>query len=147
MMADDKRQLLRHMLATVCFRGRVAIDAPESFAEFRVAETVRSPVEILAHVGDLITGTNYLLKGEFVELVSKPLPWKEEKERFFDSVKELDGFLASDASLAYPIEKFIQGPIGDALTHVGQIVMLRRIAGCPIQEEPYFTAEIVPGEF
>lgn len=145
---DPKRELLRHMLATVWLRGRVAIDdAPESFSEFRVAEDTRSPGEILAHVGDLITGSHFLMKGEFVELASKPMPWKDEKTRFFDAVKNLDGFLAADAPLAFPVEKFIQGPIGDALTHVGQIVMLRRIAGFPVRPEPYFSAEIVPGEY
>jgi hypothetical protein len=148
MRVDTKRELLRHMVATVWFRGRVAIaDAPVLFGDFRVTETTRSPGEILAHIGDLLIGSHYLLKGEFVELVSEPLPWHEEIARFFDAVKELDAFLASDALLAHPVEKFIQGPIGDALTHIGQIVMLRRIAGAPIRQEPYFTAEIAPGKF
>jgi hypothetical protein len=39
----------------------------------------------------------------------------------------------------------IQGPIADALTHVGQIAMLRRLAGCPIPGENYFAADIAPG--
>lgn len=148
MSVDQKRELLRHMVATVAFRGRIAIaDAPADFADFRVTETARSPAEILAHIGDLLIGSHYLLKGEFVELGSEPLPWHEEAARFFGAVKELDAFLASDERLAHPVEKFIQGPIGDALTHVGQIVMLRRIAGAPIRQEPYFTAEIVPGSF
>jgi hypothetical protein len=45
------------------------------------------------------------------------------------------------------VEKFVQGPIGDALTHVGQLVFLRRIAGAPVKQEPYFTAEITPGNY
>ncbi len=148
MSVDPKRELLRHMVATVAFRGRIAIaDAPAGFADFRVTETTRSPGEILAHIGDLLIGSHYLLKGEFVELVSAPLPWHEEAVRFFGAVKELDAFLASESPLAHPVEKFIQGPIGDALTHIGQIVMLRRIAGAPIRQDPYFTAEIVPGTF
>ena len=52
----------------------------------------------------------------------------------------------AESPLAYPVEKFIQGPIGDALTHIGQLVMLRRMSGSPVSEEPYFTAEIIPGE-
>jgi len=144
---DLKREVLRHMVATVAYRGGVAIrDSPESFATFRAHETTRTPGEIMAHIGDLLEGSLYLLKGEMVFLTSTPLPWKNEITRFFSAVKALDSYLATDAPLACPVEKLVQGPIGDALTHVGQIVMLRRIAGTPIHPEPYFTAEIVAGE-
>jgi hypothetical protein len=141
-----KREALRHMIATVAYRGGLAVsDAPESFAIFRAHETTRTPGEILAHIGDLLEGSLYLVKGELMYLTSAPLPWKAEIARFFSAVKELDLYLASQAPLACPIEKLIQGPIADALTHVGQIVMLRRIAGKPVCAESYFTAEIVAG--
>ncbi|MGH9820824.1 MAG: hypothetical protein ACRD43_11700 [Pyrinomonadaceae bacterium] len=146
MNADPKRELLRHMVATVAFRGRIAIEnTPAGFADFRAAGSTRSPAEILAHIGDLLIGSRHLLRGEFVEMVSKPLPWDQEISRFFSAVNELDTFLASDQQLAHPVEKMVQGPIGDALTHVGQIVLLRRIAGAPINQASYFTAEVVPG--
>lgn len=148
MAADPKRELLRHMVATVAFRCGVALEgAPTDFADFRIHESTRTPVEILAHIGDLLIGSHYLLRGEFVEMVSKPLPWNDEVSRFFSSVQELDTFLASDQKLAHPVEKMVQGPIGDALTHVGQIVLLRRIAGAPIKQTSYFAAEIVPGTY
>ena len=146
MSVDAKRELLRHMVATVAYRGGIAVSgAPESFAVFRVSEGTRAPGEILAHIGDLLEGSFYLLKGELVYLTSSPLPWGEEVSRFFSAAKRLDSYLASDAPLACPVEKLVQGPIGDALTHIGQIVMLRRVAGSPIRAESYFTAEIVPG--
>lgn len=142
-----KRELLRHMVATVAYRGGLAVtDAPPDFAAFRAHETTRTPGEILAHIGDLLEGTRYLLKGEMVYLTSEPLPWREEVARFFAAVKQLDLFLASEEPLACPVERFVQGPVGDALTHVGQIVMLRRMAGSPIRPGAYFTAEIVAGE-
>ena len=146
-MAEDvKREVLRHVVATVAYRGGVALaDEPENFAAFRVAEMARSPGELLAHIGDLLEGSLYLVKGEFKHLMSTPLPWSEEVSRFFSAVKRLDSYLASDSPLACPVEKLIQGPIGDALTHVGQIVMLRRVAGKPVRVESYFTAEIVAG--
>jgi hypothetical protein len=146
MSRDPKREVLRHMVATVGFRGKVAIrDAPQDFAHFRPATDVRSPGEILAHIGDLLEGSHYLLRGEFIELTSEPLPWDEEGERFFAAVTSLETFLASDAPLAHSVEKMVQGPVGDALTHIGQIIMLRRMVGVPIREEQYFTAEIGPG--
>lgn len=145
--SDSKRELFRHVVATVAYRGGIAVsDAPENFSVFRIHETARTPGELLAHIGDLLQGSLYLVKGELVYLRSEPLQWKEEIARFFSAVKEFDSYLASNAPLACPMEKLIQGPIGDALTHVGQIVMLRRMAGKPVRAEAYFTAEIVAGE-
>ncbi|HKV34674.1 MAG TPA: hypothetical protein VJP89_10145 [Pyrinomonadaceae bacterium] len=147
MPTDVKREVLRHMVATVAYRGGLAItDAPEGFAVFRAHETTRTAGEILAHIGDLLEGSLYLLKGEMVYLTSDPLPWKEEVARFFSAVKELDSYLATDGPLACPVEKLVQGPVGDALTHVGQIVMMRRMAGSPIRPGQYFMAEIAAGE-
>ena len=146
MSLDLKREVLRHLVATVAYRGGLAVvDAPASFAAFRAAETTRTAGEILAHIGDLLQGSLDLLKGEMVYLTSEPLPWSDEVARFFSAVKDLDAYLASEAPLAIPVERLLQGPVGDALTHVGQIVMLRRMAGIPIQPGSYFTAEIVPG--
>jgi hypothetical protein len=139
--------MLRHMIATVAYRGGVAIsDAPQDFAGFRVNETSRTPGEILAHIGDLLEGSLSLVRGEPAYLSSPPLRWKDEVARFFSAVNGLDSYLASGAPLSCPVEKLIQGPIGDALTHVGQIVMLRRLAGKPVRVGSYFTAEIVAGE-
>ncbi|MCA1814994.1 MAG: hypothetical protein LC746_01050 [Acidobacteria bacterium] len=143
---DAKREVLRHLVATVAYRGGIAVsDAPEDFAAFRVNEGVRAPGEILAHIGDLLAGSLYLLKGELVYLTSFPLPWDEEVSRFFSAAGRLDAYLESSAPLACPVEKLIQGPVGDALTHVGQIVLLRRVAGSPVRAASYFTAEIIPG--
>ena len=145
--ADPKRELLRHMVAAVAFRCRVAVaDAPDDFAGFRASGAVRTPSEILAHIGDLFTGSLHLLRGEFIQLDSRPQPWGHEIERCFSAMKDLDAFLATDHPLAFPVEKFVQGPVGDAMTHVGQLVMLRRMAGSPVAEEPYFTADLKAGD-
>src|SRR3569832_1818310 len=147
MSKDLKRDVLRHLVATVAYRGGLAItDAPDGFAIFRAHETVRTPGEILAHIGDLLEGSLHLLRGNLVHLASEPLPWEEEITRFFSAVKELDSYLASEAPLSCAVEKLVQGPVGDALTHVGQIVVLRRMAGSPIPSPGYFTADIIPGE-
>jgi hypothetical protein len=144
---DLKRELLRHLVATLAFRGGISVsDAPENFAEFRAGETTRSAGEILAHIGDLIQGSLLLMKGEFVYLQSPARSWAEDVKRFFALIEEFDLYLASGAPLAQPIEKIVQGPLADALTHVGQIVMLRRLAGKPVRSESYFTVELAAGE-
>src|SRR5947209_18477042 len=113
---EVKRELLRHLVATVAYRGGIAIsDAPENFAEFCINETTRTPGELLTHIGDLLEGSLYLVKGELVYLTSIPLPWEEEIERFFSVMKEFDLYLASESPLDCPVEKLIQGPISDAL--------------------------------
>jgi len=73
------------------------------------------------------------------------LPWDEEVKRFSASLKALDDYLASGAPLAVPAEKLFQGAIADAFTHVGQISLLRRMAGSPVRAENYSKAEIVAG--
>ena len=143
---DPKRELLRHTVATLAYRGGKAIrGAPESFAEFRVSETSRTPGKILAHIGDLLDWALSMAKGKQEWHDSAPLPWEKETERFFTALAALEACLASDLPLGSPAEKLFQGPIADALTHVGQIAMLRRVAGAPMKGENYFRADIVAG--
>lgn len=143
---DAKREMLRHTLATLAYRGGKTLrDAPEGFGSSRVNETTRTPAEILAHVGDLLDWALWLARGEHVWNDSVPLPWPEGTTRFFAGLRALDDYLASDAPLGFPAEKIFQGPIADALTHVGQIALLRRMAGSPVRGESYFGSEIVAG--
>ena len=144
--ADDSRALLRHTLATVAYRGGKAVrGAPESFAGFRVAPASRTPVEILAHIGDLFDWAMSLADGQHIWHDSTPLDWRAEVAHFFDALQRFDDRLASPAPLGCPAEKLFQGPIADSLTHIGQITMLRRIAGTPIRGESYYRADITAG--
>jgi hypothetical protein len=146
MAVDLKRELLRHTVATLAYRGGKAIaNAPEGFSEFRNNETTRTPGAILAHICDLLDWALCVAKGEYVYKESSPAAWQADEQRFFAALEALDSYLASDAPLGYPAEKIFQGPIADALTHVGQISMLRRMAGAPVRGESYFKAEIEIG--
>jgi hypothetical protein len=143
---DAKRQMLRHTVATLAYCGGKAVrHAPEGFATFRLGENTRTPEKILAHIGDLLDWALSLAQGKHVWHDSTPLPWDQEVERFFLTLKRFDDYLASGASLEFSAEKLFQGPIADALTHVGQIAMLRRLAGAPVRGENYFRAEIILG--
>ena len=143
---DAKREMLRHALATLAYRGGKTLrGAPEGFASFRVNETTRTPAEILAHVGDLLDWAHNLARGSNAGHNSTPLPWEEEVSRFFAELEKFDSYLASDSPLGAPAEKLFQGPLADALTHVGQIALLRRMAGAPVRGENYFKADIAAG--
>jgi hypothetical protein len=143
---DAKRQMLRHTVATLAYRGGKTVrHAPEGFATFRIGESTRTPEKILAHIGDLLDWALSQAKGKEVWRDSTPLPWDQEVERFFGALKKFDDYLASEAPLETSAEKLFQGAIADALTHVGQIAMLRRLAGAPVRGENYFKADIVAG--
>jgi hypothetical protein len=143
---DPTRQMLRHLVATLAYRGGKAVtSAPKGFAELRVGAKTRTPAEILVHISDLLDWAHNLARGSSAGRNSEPGPWEQEVERFFAELAKLDAFLATDAPLGAPAEKLIQGPIADALTHVGQLTMLRRLAGGPVRGENYFKAEIEVG--
>jgi hypothetical protein len=142
----EARALLRHALATLAYRGGKAIrSAPASFVNYRCSESSRTPVEILAHIGDLLDWGLSIAEGQQKWQTSAPLAWEKERERFFAALKKFDDYLASEEPLHVPAEKLLQGPLADALTHTGQIAMLRRISGAPIKGESYFAAEIAVG--
>jgi len=143
---NPKRDLLRHTLATLAYRGGKTVrDAPPNFADFRASDGVRTPGEILAHIGDLLDWALSIAQGKQTWNDSKRLPWEKETERFFAALKKFDDFLASGEALHAPEEKLFQGPIADALTHVGQIAMLRRMASSAVKPENYFRADVVAG--
>jgi len=144
--SDSKCELIRHALATLAYRaGKAVRDAPAGFADFHAGEGVRTPGQILAHMGDLFDWALSIAKGKQAWRDSKPLPWGKEVERLFVALKSFDDFLASNAPVEAPLEKLFQGPIADALTHVGQLAILRRLARAPVKGESYYVAEIVPG--
>jgi hypothetical protein len=146
MPADPKREFLRHTIATLAYRcGKTLRGAPETFADFGIAEKTRTPAQVLAHIGDLLDWVLSQGKGKEEWHNSKPLPWNQEVARFFAVLAALDAYLASDAPMAAPAEKLFQGAIADALTHAGQLAMLRRLAGSPVKGENYYRAHITTG--
>jgi hypothetical protein len=143
---SSARELLRHTIATLAYRGGKAIrGAPDGFADFKASEKTRTPGQILAHLSDLIDWALSIAKGKQEWHDSPPTSWDEGAKRFFAALKSFDDYLASDAPLDASADKLFQGAIADAFTHVGQIAMLRGIAGSSIRAENYFKAEIMVG--
>ncbi len=144
--SDPKREMLRHALATIAYRGGKALrNAPVDFATFQAGGEVRTPERILAHMSDLMDWALSIALGKEKWHNSKPLAWEHEVARFFAALTRFDDFLASSQALDTAPEKLLQGPIADALTHIGQLATLRRIAGAQIKSENYFEAEITLG--
>jgi hypothetical protein len=142
---DDKRDLLRHTVASLAYRAARALEgAPDTFAAFDGAG--RRPDTILAHMGDLFDWALSAVQGSERWHNSKPLAWPDEKARFFATLQAFDDYLASSEPLHAAAEPLFQGPIADALTHVGQLAMLRRLAGSPTCGENFFVAIVAIGE-
>jgi hypothetical protein len=140
------RDMLRHALATLAYRGGKAVrGAPDRFGDFKTEAAIRTPGQILAHVGDLLDWSVELADGRHVWHDSAPQSWPEEVARFFAALARLDARLASEAPLGFTERQLFQGPIADALTHVGQITMLRRMFGSPVRGENYLMADILAG--
>src|ERR1043165_9627334 len=112
--SDPKRELLRHTVATVAYRGGKAVrDTDDRFASFKASETTRTPAQILAHVGDLFDWALSIAKGNETWNNSEPLEWSKEIDRFHAALKSFDDYLASDAELPATYERLFQGPIAD----------------------------------
>ena len=143
---DPQRTFLRHTLATLAYRGGKAVATKhDGFGETCVGHGCRTAVQILAHIGDLLDWALTTAQGQSKWKPAVPQSWDAEVKRFFDGLKRLDDYLASAAPLGAPVETLFQGPIADALTHVGQIATLRRVAGVPVRGENYARAEIAIG--
>lgn len=174
--STEKRDLLRHTVATLAYRGGKAVrGAPPDFGHFQAGprgwsgvgtrdleertggdppggtprgvegKRSRTALEVLAHIGDLLDWSLSLAKGEEVWRPVPPCDWDHDVRRFSEALQRLDAYLASDRPLGCSCEQLLQGPLADALTHVGQIAMLRRLAGSPILGENYRLADISAG--
>ena len=147
MPAEANRKFLRHTLATLAYRCNKTLQGtPESFANFQTENIKNTPLDLLAHIGDLLEWTLNHCKGKANYQKSVPVDWQSEVERFHTKLHMLDTYLASQEPINASLERLFQGPIADALTHVGQLALLRRMASSPIQGENFFIADIQPGQ-
>jgi hypothetical protein len=135
---------IRHTLATVAYRGGKALrNAPAGFSSVSAGEGSRTAGEILAHICDLFDWGATMAQGEQIWAPRASQGWEADCDRYFDAVA------AFDRALESPVEgseaMLFQGPIADALTHIGQISLLRRLARSPVRAENYARAEITSG--
>ena len=143
----DARTVLRYMAATLAYRAAKTLrDAPPGFGDFRNGSTTRTPCQIVAHMGDLMRWGLRMTDGDKSWRAEGGADWDGEVRRFFDGLGALDEAIATRDPESYPADKLIQGPLADALTHVGQLAMLRGAAGAPVRPESYARAAIEVGK-
>jgi len=144
---DDKQSLLRHFLAALAYRTQKALrDAPAEFGDFRAAGEVRTPAELVRHMTSVLGySRTFFIGGQYRP---EPLPsLNEEIIRFHDMLEELARHIKAGTPLLQEMsaERLLQGPLSDAMTHAGQLAMLRRLAGIPVPPENFIFADIEPG--
>lgn len=139
------RELLRHALAVLAYRGAKPLrDAPPEFASFDTGGG-HTPLAIVAHLGDLLDWALTHARGEPKWVAAPPAAWDVQVARFFAALAALDERLAAPEPPACDCRRLLAGPVADALTHVGQLMMLRRMSGAPVYGENYFVADIATG--
>ena len=144
---EHKRKLLTHFLAALAYRTQKALrDAPVEFGEFDPGKEVRTPKELVRHMTSVLGyARTYFVGGQYRP---GPLPsFSDEVVRFHEMVESLASHISSADPLADQItaETLLQGPLSDAMTHAGQLAMLRRLAGNPVAPENFIVADIDAG--
>ncbi|MHC5081542.1 MAG: DinB family protein [Planctomycetota bacterium] len=143
---DEKRLMLRHFLASIAYRTQKALrGAPEGFFTFRAAPGVRTPMQILRHMASVLGyGRTYFTGGTWkAEPLEAP---EEELKRIHDILKDLRSHLEAGTALRETTpERMLQGPFSDAMTHAGQLTLLRRLFGSPVPPENFIKAAVDPG--
>ena len=143
---DPKRALVSHFLAALAYRTQKALrGAPASFADFRVADNVRTPHELIWHMIGVLGYAKTLLAGGVWQ--PEKMSFADDIQRFHDLLEDLARYLDTEAALSgVSLEQLLQGPLADAMTHVGQLAMLRRLAGSPIPSENFVFADVRAGK-
>ena len=145
-MLTDSSPILRHLLATLAYRAaKVLRDAPDGFGAASFGDATRRPTLIVAHLADLMAWGVTLVQDNVAWKAEGGGDWDVEVARFFANLAALDRALSSLPLAAGAAEKLIQGPLADALTHVGQLAMLRGMAGAPVRPESYARATVTAG--
>lgn len=144
--ADVRTDILRHLVATIAYRATVALRGfPDDASERVLVAQARTPVALLAHLADLMQWSALIVRGEGRPRRAPEAPWAATAARFYAGLEELDAALAAGASPTLDVDALLHGPMADALTHVGQLLLLRRLAGAPAQPQRYLSADVRTG--
>ena len=141
---EDKRKLLTHFLAALAYRTQKALrDAPEDFGSFRVLDGVRTPAELMRHMTSVLGyARTHFIGGHYRPEALES--FRDEVDRFHEMLGMLAQHLRNGDELLEGMteERLLQGPFSDAMTHAGQLALLRRLAGAPIPPENFIVAKI-----
>jgi hypothetical protein len=142
---SDKSEILRHFLASIVYHATKAIrDAPVVYHEFNAGKDARTPRQILHHITGVLTYAHSFFE-HYETTYFEHMYWEEEVTRFYEVLARLDKSLQEKKPREVSEEQLLQGPLSDAMAHIGQLLMLRRLAGSPVPSENFIYADIRKG--
>ncbi|HJU69084.1 MAG TPA: hypothetical protein VJ650_12670 [Gemmatimonadaceae bacterium] len=148
--SDDRdaheRALLRHFLAALAYRTQKALrNAPANFGDFSAGGACRTPSELVRHMTSVLGYARTFFAGGRYWPDPEP-DLAGEIRRFHAMIVDLGDHLERGDSLhGTTPARLLQGPFADAMTHAGQLALLRRLAGSPVPPENFIVAAIDPG--
>jgi hypothetical protein len=142
---SDKREMLRHFIASIAYHATKAIrDAPAEYPEFNSSEGARTPRQILHHMTGVLTYAHSFFETYDTTFFDHK-SWDAEIVHFYETLSKLDRSLQEKGPREISEEQLLQGPFSDAMAHIGQLLMLRRLAGSPVPSENFIFADIAKG--
>lgn len=142
---SEKRELIRHFLASIAYHATKAIkNAPTNYPELDVGKGVRTPRHILHHITGVLSYAHSFYE-HYDTTYFEHKPWEEEVRHFYETLSRLDRSFREKGQTRMSEEQILQGPLSDAMAHVGQLLMLRRLAGSPVPAENFLYADIRKG--
>jgi len=141
----EKRELIRNFLASIAYHATKAIkNAPTNYPELDVGKDVRTPRHILHHITGVLSYAHSFYE-HYDTTYFEHKPWEEEVRHFYETLSRLDGSFQEKGPARVSVEQVLQGPLSDAMAHVGQLLMLRRLADSPVPSENFLYADIRKG--
>ena len=142
---SEKGDLLRHFLASIAYRATKAIkDAPGCYPELDIGKGFRTPREILHHITGVLSYAHSFYE-HYDTTYFEDKPWDGEVKHFYETLTNLDRSLREKSPGEVTEEQLLQGPLSDSMAHIGQLLMLRRLADSPVPAENFIYADIRKG--
>jgi len=144
-IVSEKNAMLRHFLASISYHAVKALkDVPSGYPDLEIGSGVRTPKIILHHISGVLTYAHSFYE-HYDSTRLDVRPWEEEVVRFYDVLSKLDKSIQEKSPIGVSAEQMLQGPLSDSMAHVGQLLMLRRVAGSPVPSENFIYADIRAG--
>jgi hypothetical protein len=143
---SNKNAMLRHFLASIAYRVTKAIkNAPKTYPNLYIGKGARTPLKILHHITGVLTYAHSFF--EHYDTTHFDIKsWDAEVYELYNILSKIDKSFQEKNSTKITKEQLLQGPLSDSMAHIGQLLMLRRIADSPVPSENFIFADIRKGE-
>ncbi len=141
-LMNQNSHFIQHFLKVLSYRFEKAIhNAAESYPKHASGHGIRTPLELLGHMNGVLEFAISSLKNQPRRNIPEQ-SWQEQITLYYEKLKELNQLMQENSFDTDTLERILQGPLADAMTHIGQLAMMRRLANSAIAGENYFAADM-----